>query len=374
MTLREQYQAYHRLEPRSFSGKQLYLKAGVRSFPGVHPGVELLAEGAELKAGTLLDATATAGAFALAVQERAEAVTVLEPSRAALRCAALSFHEAPKVQLAAGTAWDAPESGYDAAALIPATERGNARVAAELAGAHRALRPAGRLYLVMHKDQGAKRYERQLVTRFEQTEVLAKRKGWRLVCAWAPKAVAGEVAPPLSFQAAGLELEAEPGVYAAGKLDPGTAYLLEHFPLEAVAGKRLLDLGCGYGVLALKAALSGAEVTALDDDLAAVRSTHRNARRYGLDVRVLHSDLDSELAQGERYDVVLMNPPFHIGKQVRLELPQAFIAAAQQRLKPGGELVLVANRDLAYEPLLAQFAYWETLASDRTFKVLRALV
>ena len=70
---------------------------------------------------------------------------------------------------------------------------------------------------------------------------------------------------------------------------------------------------------------------------------------------------------------MLTNPPFHVGKGVRLELPHAFIAAAYKHLRPGGEMVLVANRALAYESLLARFAYWETLHTAGGFKVLRAL-
>ncbi len=175
----------------------------------------------------------------------------------------------------------------------------------------------------------------------------------------------------ISFGAADLTLEADPGVFAAGKLDPGTARLLEVVQFRAFAGKRLLDMGCGYGLIALKASLAGAAVTAIDDDLLAVRSTHRNAERYGADVRALHSDVDSEI-QGETFDVVLMNPPFHVGKQVVMDVPQAFLAAAYERLVPGGTLLLVANRALPYERELAGFASWETLRSDAQFKVLRA--
>jgi 16S rRNA (guanine1207-N2)-methyltransferase len=170
---------------------------------------------------------------------------------------------------------------------------------------------------------------------------------------------------------AGLSLEAEPGVYAAGKLDPGTALLLESFDMTSVHSKQLLDMGCGYGLIALKAALAGAVVTALDDDLLAVRATSRNAQTLGLKMTCLHSDMDSNLT--ENFDVILMNPPFHLAKAVRLELPHAFIAAAHKHLKPGGELVLVANRALAYEPLLNAFGSWHKLAENSAFKVLQAI-
>ena len=365
-------QHYHNLEPRALNGRTVFTKPGVRAYPELHPATELFVK-AEVSGGALLDASGSAGAAALAVLDifdKAEVVTVLEPSRAALRCAQKTFG-APNVVLAAGAVWDAPAAKADTVLLTPATDRGNVRVAAELAGAHAALRDGGAVYAAMHKDQGAKRYEQLLAARFGNAEILAKNGGWRLARAY-KKGGEAPALNPVKFEAAGLNLVAEPGVYAAGKLDPGTALLLETYDFENMTGKRVLDLGCGYGLLALKASLAGAEVTALDDDLAAVRSTYRNAQAYGLDLRLLHSDVNSEL-KDERFDTVLTNPPFHVGKGVRLELPHAFIAAAYKHLQPGGEMVLVANRALAYERLLARFAYWETLHTAGGFKVLRAL-
>ena len=113
-------------------------------------------------------------------------------------------------------------------------------------------------------------------------------------------------------------------------------------------------------------------MTAADDDLLAVRSTYRNAQTYGADVRALHSDVDSEL-QDETFDAVLMNPPFHVGKQVLMDVPGAFLAAAFERLRPGGTLALVANRALPYERELQGFSSFETLFADGPFKVLRAI-
>ncbi len=52
------------------------------------------------------------------------------------------------------------------------------------------------------------------------------------------------------------------------------------------------------------------------------------------------------------YDTVIMNPPFHEGRVTDVSLGQAFIAAAASRLKPGGRLLMVANRQLPYETTL----------------------
>lgn len=366
--LAEVLETYHTLQALNQGGLLVYSKAGVRDHGVASAALELLL-GLELS-GKLLDATFTAGRLAAAKYKTCSEVVVIETSRAALRAASKTFAPVMNVKLAATPLWDDPGE-FDHVLLIPQTDKGTARVEAELRGAFTQLQPGGVIHMVMHKDQGAKRYERLAKRLFGQAEVIAKRDGWRLTRAVRKEAASYEI-QPLEFQLADLTLQAAPGVYAAGKLDPGTAFLLEVFDIQTVLVKSVLDMGCGYGLISLKAALAGAAVTALDDDLLAVRATYQNAKRYGLDIRCLHSDINSQLAD-ETFDLVLMNPPFHIAKQVRLELPTAFIAAAYAHLKPGAELVLVANKALPYEKLLAAFSHWETIATNSSFKVLRAV-
>ena len=272
MTFAETLTRYHRLEPKLGQGGARYaVKHGLRGYP-LHPGVALLLTKADLRAGQLLDLSGSGGLVALAAE--AEKKRVLETSKAALRCAAWTFANVPGTEISAGAPWDAPPAGADLVALVPPTDRGSARVQAELAGTHAALRPGGSAWIAMHKDQGAKRYERLAAELFGKVEVITKDGGWRLVRAQKIRCEVLEV-ERISFSAADLTLSADPGVFAAGKLDPGTAQLLEAVQCEDFAGKRVLDLGCGYGLIALKASLAGAAVTAVDDDLLAVRSTHR---------------------------------------------------------------------------------------------------
>lgn len=372
MTFADRLTRYHELEPKRWGTARYAVKKGLRGYP-LHPGVGLLLRHADLSAERFLDLSGSGGLVALGAN--ADVKTVLETSRTALRCAAWTFADAPDTQIVAGAPWDAPPGEADLLALVPPTDRGSLRVQADLLGAHAALRPGGVAFIVMHKDGGAKRYEKAAAALFGELTVLAKDGGWRLVRATKVRETDETTdAPvtPVSFNAGDLTLQAEPGVFAAGKLDPGTARFLEAVDLTEFAGKRTLDLGCGYGLIALKASLAGAAVTAADDDLLAVRSTYRNAQTYGADVRALHSDVDSEL-QDETFDAVLMNPPFHVGKQVVMDVPGAFLAAAFERLRPGGTLALVANRALPYERELQGFSSFETLFADGPFKVLRAI-
>lgn len=345
-------------------------KPGTRSYPELPAGMRLLVTQAKLEGEALVDATGYGGVVALAAQ--AGLRRVLEPSAAGLRCALATLSGASQVSVQAGLPWDAEKESADLVCLAPAADKGTARVVAELQGGQRLLRPGGIAYLLLHKDQGAKRYEGLAEGLFGELSVVAKSAGWRLARLVKRQESCASVAP-IAFTAAGLALVSYPGVFAAGKLDPGTERLLAVLDLAALRSQRVLDLGCGYGILALKAALAGADATGLDDDAAAIAASRQNAERRGLTIRWLHSDCDSALPPDEIFDAVVMNPPFHVGKRVRLELAEAFLTAARRRLRRGGSLTLVANKAMRYEPLLASWAEVALLQEDPRFKVLRAI-
>src|SRR5207237_2648787 len=76
----------------------------------------------------------------------------------------------------------------------------------------------------------------------------------------------------------------------------------------SLQGKSFLDVGCGSGIIALCAARSGAQVTAVDINPAAVQCTAGNAERAGLQITARVSDLFSDVP--ESFDVIAWNPPF----------------------------------------------------------------
>ncbi|HYW05560.1 MAG TPA: methyltransferase, partial [Longimicrobium sp.] len=74
-----------------------------------------------------------------------------------------------------------------------------------------------------------------------------------------------------------------------------------------------------------------------------------------------------------RFDVVVSNPPFHVGKATDLDVPAQFIRDAARVLKPGGRLFMVANRTLPYEAWVeACFGSYRILVDGREFKVIAA--
>jgi len=362
--------------PVGASGR-LLTSAAVRGYPGAAPGLQELLAAVPSLTGRVADVTGSAGGGALAAGAAAQ-VTVLEPSYAALRAARRRFADAAGVTVRAGLPWDLPAAAFDAVLALPPGDRGNDRVRAELWACARALVAGGTAYLAMHKDLGARRYERVAEEAFASVEVVARSKGWRVAQLTGPRPAdpegAEDAVPWRRFEALGRSWWALPGVFAARGLDAGSAELLAALAERGeapLAGAEVLDLGCGSGVLAALALASGASrVCAVDDDLGAVRSSERNLG--GGRAVVLHSDLDAALAPRERFDAVLANPPFHVGKQVRLALSRAFVEAARTRLRPGGELLMVANRALPYERELAGWGAFETVRVAGAFKVLRA--
>ena len=73
----------------------------------------------------------------------------------------------------------------------------------------------------------------------------------------------------------------------------------------------------------------------------------------------------------ETYDAILMNPPFHTGQATDVELGRRFLAVAATALKRGGNLYLVANRQLPYEAVLDGLRLaWRKVAEDATYKLI----
>lgn len=166
-----------------------------------------------------------------------------------------------------------------------------------------------------------------------------------------------------------VKLETRPGVFAGDRLDAGTRLLLEH--LCVAPGERALDVGCGVGIIGVRAArLGAATVDLVDANLLAVATAHRNLERLGIAGRVLASDVYDALP-GERYDLIVSNPPFHRGKRVDLSVADRLIGEAPARLRPGGRLLLVANAFLAYGRRMERvFRRVETVAATRQYHVL----
>lgn len=176
----------------------------------------------------------------------------------------------------------------------------------------------------------------------------------------------------LSVWGRDLVLMSASGVFAQGRLDRGTAVLLRATDPPASAGT-LLDLGCGYGVIACALATvePAATVWAVDVNERALRLCADNAASLKLWDRVRPS-LPDDVPADVRFDEIWSNPPIRVGKQSLHELLLTWLP----RLAPNGRAVLVVGKNLGADSLqrwISEQGYsCVRLASAKGFRVLEA--
>jgi 16S rRNA (guanine1207-N2)-methyltransferase len=242
-----------------------------------------------------------------------------------------------------------------------------------LAQALRVLKPGGRLTALAPKAKGGGRIAGELAA-FGCT-VQERAKHHQRICVTTrpadPAGLDDAIAAGGPQRLETLGLWTQPGVFSWDRIDPGSALLMQAPPSLAGRGA---DLGCGIGVLTLKA-LASPKVTDLymaDIDRRAVLAAMRNVT----DPRasVLWTDARSFTPPGGPVDFVVMNPPFHDGGAEDRALGQAFVAAAARILRKGGACWMVANRHLPYEATLAAaFTRFAVRAEAHGYKVFEAV-
>ncbi|MFE7853618.1 methyltransferase [Streptomyces sp. NPDC057403] len=165
------------------------------------------------------------------------------------------------------------------------------------------------------------------------------------------------------------------GVFCADRLDIGTRFLLRHLP--APGARRVVDLGCGNGVVGTAVAVAdpAAEVLFVDESFQAVASAEATYRANGVpghaEFRV--GDGLAGVPDGS-VDLVLNNPPFHSHQATTDATAWRMFTGAKRVLRPGGELWVVGNRHLGYHVKLKRlFGNSRLVASDPKFVVLKAV-
>ncbi|QIM21187.1 methyltransferase [Phycicoccus sp. HDW14] len=153
---------------------------------------------------------------------------------------------------------------------------------------------------------------------------------------------------PLRVRLAGrtVEVEVAGGVFSPGGLDKGTRVLLDEAPAPPPEGT-FLDLGCGWGPVALSLAMHSpaATVWALDVNERALDLCRRNAASLGLPG--VHAGPAESVPADLRFDVIWSNPPIRVGKAVLHDLLGTWLP----RLTPGGRAYLVVQKNLGSDSL-----------------------
>lgn len=166
-----------------------------------------------------------------------------------------------------------------------------------------------------------------------------------------------------------------PGMFSHGHVDPGSELLANHISCEKVA--RVADFCAGWGYLSAKLAERCRDASQLhlyEADHASLEAARQNvSASQKRELAFFWQDLLREPV-ANRYDLIVMNPPFHQGRMAEPDIGRRLIQVSAGALVTRGELLMVANRNLPYEEELgSHFSRFEQLAADNGYKVLRAV-
>ncbi len=270
----------------------------------------------------------------------------------------------------------APEiegEGYDAALVLCTKHKGENE--ANIAAALQRVKAGGLIVIAGGKEDGIQSLRKRIEGFGFEIEHMPKYHG---VALWFARPtdvseIVGKFAKP-SVRVDGRFLAAA-GMFSHDRIDDGSELLASRLPVDFTGD--VADFGAGWGYLSVELAKRSPGVSRLDlyeANHAALGAAKTNFAENCPDVpaRFFWHDLAGEPVK-DKYDLVIMNPPFHEGHAAEPSLGQAMIKTAASALRGGGRLLLVANRGLPYEPVLAaNFKESGETCRNARFKVLWA--
>ena len=157
------------------------------------------------------------------------------------------------------------------------------------------------------------------------------------------------------------------GVFSKKSIDYGSRLLLEtYLKEEDTTGKKVLDVGCGYGFIGtVISVITDSYVDMVDVNKRAIHLTKRNIKKQGkFKGNVFLSDAYSEVK--DKYDVVITNPPIRVGKEKLLSI----LTGAFEHLNEDGALYFVIRKDqgaLSIKKTLEKDCIVETINKDKGY-------
>ena len=252
----------------------------------------------------------------------------------------------------------------------------------------RLLRQGGSLYLTGHKDEGTKTYYEKAKLQLGAAGATWKKAKHGAYCGHLIKSFAAEsstTAAPLPCQdypdlrpvteVAEARFYSKPGIFGWDKIDQGSALVIEELPRFIQELEQpptgLLDLGCGFGYLAVMAGKRlKIPITATDNNVAAIAACEHNMKTNAVPGSVVLDDCGRDI--DSQFDVILCNPPFHRGFSTSSQLTQGFLENCRRLLAPGGAALFVVSKFIPLETLAAPyFTAVDRVGTDGSFKLVR---
>ncbi|MES2997061.1 MAG: class I SAM-dependent methyltransferase [Verrucomicrobiota bacterium] len=238
------------------------------------------------------------------------------------------------------------------------------------------LEPGGTIVAAMTNETGAQRFEKELAKATSGVVTQSKSK-CRVFHAtdngcWNGKIFSEWHALGGMKRVENSAFVTQAGVFSHGRIDVGSRLLADRLP-ASLRGK-VADLGAGWGFLTDAIFRRCPDVKHIDlyeADSRALACAGENLTEFTARCSFHWHDVAAGVPGV--YDAIVMNPPFHTGKSTDLALGRSFITHAHGALRRGGKLLLVANRQLPYEPLLQELGFsFRITGQDPTFKVIFA--
>ncbi|HEY7884704.1 MAG TPA: methyltransferase [Cellvibrionaceae bacterium] len=247
--------------------------------------------------------------------------------------------------------------------------------------AQRLLKTGGQLYLTGLKSEGAKNFLEKAAAQLGSTKVTRKQGAiYTVVISKAQ----GVLPAPLDDQdyhqlrpissAPEFEFVSKPGLFGWQKIDAGSRFLIDSLQaLQLPTPAHMLDLGCGYGYLTVRACRelftkAPDRLTLTDNNAGALIAALANLKHHELNGQVIAADVGDSIDAPA--DFILCNPPFHQGFSVSGDLTDKFLQATKRLLAPQGQAFFVVNSFIGLEQKAEElFGQVNILANNRQFKV-----
>ncbi|OLP59298.1 methyltransferase [Xaviernesmea oryzae] len=260
---------------------------------------------------------------------------------------------------------------YDGALILIGKHRGENEQ--RLADALERTRTGAMIVIAGAKEDGILALRKRLEGLALDVDSLPK---YHAVAVWFPRpADVAALIDALHARSAVVEgrFSAAPGMFSHDRVDPGSELLASRLPKDATG--HAADFGAGWGYLSVMLAeaapgLKGIDLFEADHNALEAARANMAANAPRMPARFHWQDLTAEEPR-DRFDLIVMNPPFHETQATEPALGHAMIRMAAKSLKIGGRLMLVANRGLSYEPTMTElFKEWGETCRNARYKVL----